>query len=184
MVIGALLAAMAIAALAGPAGARTNFVSGQQVPLATTTIMRGDLIGTWTYTATGPLITGFPLYHWTGTERFEGCLNLHRDQACRHDPRGTLSFSYDAWVQAAGADPDTATEVWGACVHPITGGTGAFAGAQGVLTMIDTPMPDGVVTTRYDGNLVLPDQPRGDAPQSAFRNPFAAASTGAAGRGC
>jgi hypothetical protein len=163
-----LLIAIATGAAAAPADARTYFVSGQQIDGSPVT-MRGDLIGVWEYTsAVGPL-TPFPLYRYTGTEHFEGCLNRHHDLSCRHDPKGTLDFSFDIWVMNAGTESEP-VELWGACMHPITSGTGAFTGAQGVIAMIDTVTPNGVFT-RYDGNLILPDH--GDAPVHALRTPFA-----------
>jgi hypothetical protein len=39
-------------------------------------------------------------------------------------------------------------------MHPVTGGTGAFAGARGVIVMADTPTANGV-STSYIGNLTL-----------------------------
>jgi hypothetical protein len=39
-------------------------------------------------------------------------------------------------------------------VHPVYGGTGAFAGARGVVRMFDQPVGGGVRTT-YLGTLVL-----------------------------
>lgn len=147
----------AAAAVATPASANTYFVSGQQIVIDQTTgtaAMHGGLIGIWTYTSEPTFLSDYPLYHYTGTEHFEGCLNRHRDLSCRHDPRGTLTFSYDAW--ASYSAPSEAGFSWGACVHPVTSGTGAFSGAQGVITMIDTPTPSGVLT-RYDGNIVLPN---------------------------
>ena len=44
--------------------------------------------------------------------------------------------------------------VWGACTHPITAGTGAFAEATGTLLMVDRPTPNGV-ETRYVGTVTL-----------------------------
>ncbi|HEY6886986.1 MAG TPA: hypothetical protein VI300_04375, partial [Solirubrobacter sp.] len=147
-------------ALAAPARARTYFVSGQQLPVGDTLTMRGGLIGTWTTTSVTAIsapIPALPLaYQLIGTERFEGCLNRHRDWSCRHDPKGSLTFYMDTWLQDSVPDPDVFSGVWGACVHPITSGTGAFAGAQGVITMLDTYAPGGVyIDTRYDGNLIL-----------------------------
>src|SRR5438045_2593910 len=86
----AVLLALACAAglaVATPAGARTYFVSGHQLPgNATTLVMRGGLLGTWTGTVPG-ILTPIPqlplLYQAIGTERFDGCLNRHRDWSCR-----------------------------------------------------------------------------------------------------
>jgi hypothetical protein len=167
-----MLILSAVVAGAAPASARTYLVSGQQVTVGTTSTMSGGLIGTWTYTSQSPLISGFPLFHWAGTEHFDGCLNRHRDLSCRHDPKGTLDFSYDAWAMAAGT-PSAPIELWGACVHPVTSGTGAFAGAQGVLAMIDTVTPNGILT-RYDGNLILAGPSDGDASPQSMDGPSTA----------
>jgi hypothetical protein len=113
----------------------------------------GGLLGVWQITAFNPVETS-PLFHATGTETFSGCLNLNHDSYCYKEPTGTLKFSYDYWAKFASADPDSL--VWGACVHPIVSGDRDFAGAQGVLTMVDTPTPRGV-HTRWQGTLTLPD---------------------------
>ena len=81
-----------------------------------------------------------------------------------------MTFYNDTWLQYAGT-AEAPVFVWGACVHPITSGTGAFAGAQGVLTMIDTPTPRGPVSTRYDGNIILADQAGAAAPPQALSGP-------------
>jgi hypothetical protein len=165
-------------AVAAPAGARTYFVSGQQIPAAdgSTATMRGGLIGTWTSTSVPVFeqpVGELPLLvRVTGAERFDGCLNRHRDWSCRHDPKGSLTFYNDTWGQYAEPAPEVFEGVWGACVHPITSGTGAFAGAQGVITMIDTFAPGGVyLNTRYDGNIVLSDQSDAAAPPQALSGP-------------
>jgi hypothetical protein len=74
-----------------------------------------------------------PYYETTGTEEFRGCLDRRRDGKCgAKDPSGTLS--------------------WGACWHPVTGGTGDFTGAQGVLTFVDSQVGDSV-RTKYLGTI-------------------------------
>jgi hypothetical protein len=173
-----VLAIAAGLAVAAPAGARTYFVSGQQIPVGdgSTATMRGGLLGTWTSTSVPVIeqpVGELPLlFRVTGTERFDGCLNRHRDWSCRHDPKGSLTFYNDTWVQYASPAPEVFAGVWGACVHPITSGTGAFAGAQGVITMIDTFAPGGVYNNpRYDGNIVLPDQSDAAAPPQSLSGP-------------
>src|SRR3954452_12665162 len=151
------LAAAAAVAVAAPAGARTYFVSGHQFPVDETTFtMRGGLLGTWTLNDDTHLDTGLlqlaPLYHFIGTERFDGCLNRGRDWSCRHDPKGSLTFYNDTWLRYSGTNPE-AVPLWGACVHPITSGTGAFAGAQGVIAMIDTYRPWRSWRSRHDRHL-------------------------------
>src|SRR3954447_3130661 len=59
------------------------------------------------------------------TERFDGCLNRHRDWSCRHDPQGSLTFYNDTWIQYSEPALEVYAGIWGACVHPITSGTGA-----------------------------------------------------------
>ena len=190
------LACAAGLALAAPAGARTYFVSGHQIPAGQTTLMRGGLLGTWT-TGTPTFdqpVSQLPLlFRVTGTESFVGCLNRHRDSSCRHDPKGTLTFYNDTWFLATPqATPEKPLGVWGACVHPVISGTGDFAGAQGVITMIDTYRPDGVyIDTRYDGNIILPDKGGAAAPPQALSEPTAqsaaaplARSAGVSHRGC
>ncbi len=51
-------------------------------------------------------------------------------------------------------DTTTGALLFGACVHPVTGGTEDFANAQGTITMKDTPKPDGSVVTTYVGKLL------------------------------
>jgi hypothetical protein len=150
-----LLACVAAAvAVAAPASAKTYRVSGKQIAVdvdAGTYKMRGGLIGKWSQTSFEPLKTA-PIYHARGTELFKGCLDRRRDRSCKHDPSGTLSFNFEYWALFASPDPESLG--WGSCWHPIVEGTGDFAGAQGVLTMVDTPTRDGV-TTRYIGNVTL-----------------------------
>ncbi len=63
---------------------------------------------------------------------------------------GKLRFSFKYWAQFDA----TGALVWGSCVHPITGGTGAFADAKGVLAKVDTPTAQGV-STSYIGHVTL-----------------------------
>jgi hypothetical protein len=145
---------VAAVAFAVPASAKTYRVSGKQIVVdedAGTFKMRGGLIGRWAVTSFEELETS-PIYHGHGTELFKGCLDRRHDRSCKRDPSGTLSFNFDYWAMFASADPESL--VWGSCWHPIVKGTGDFAGAQGVLTMVDTPTPDGV-KTRYIGNVTL-----------------------------
>ncbi len=113
--------------------------------------MRGGLVGRWTITAFEEL-AHVPAVPRLGTGAFEGCLDRRGDRSCKGDPSGTLSFTFEYWALFGSEDP--ASLVWGACWHPITSGTGEFAGAQGVIQMVDTPTGDGVKTT-YIGNLTL-----------------------------
>jgi hypothetical protein len=149
-----LLAAAATLALAGSAIANTATyqVSGKQTVVdeaAGTYKMQGGLIGDWAITSFTEIAKA-PLFKAKGTELFVGCLDVRRDGSCKGDPAGRLRFSFRYWAQfdAQGG------LVWGSCVHPITGGTGAFAGATGVLAMVDSPTAQGV-STSYIGHVTL-----------------------------
>jgi hypothetical protein len=151
----ALLAACATALVAAaPAAGETYRVSGQQITVdadAGISKMRGGLVGDWRITSFEELGTT-PYYHARGTELFKGCIDRRRDRSCKGDPSGTLELTIEYW--GLFASPDPASLVWGACFHPIVSGTGDFAGAQGVVQMLDTPSRKGV-RTDYIGNLTL-----------------------------
>ena len=117
--------------------------------------MTGGLSGDWTTPsidyrydeATGRLVA------W-GTESFSGCLDRRRNGCDRSDPSGTMTFKFKAWQKY---DPQNGYAfVTGACIHPVTGGSGGFKGASGVIAMKDTPQPDGSITTSYVGVLTIP----------------------------
>jgi hypothetical protein len=168
----ALACCAAALVLAAPAAAGTYQVSGKQTIVdenAGTFKMRGGLVGSWTTTSYEELGTS-PLYHARGTEEFNGCLDRRSDRSCKGDPSGTLSFTFEYW--ALFASPDPASLVWGACWHPVVSGTGDFAGAQGVIQMVDTPTSRGV-TTRYIGNVTL----KGNGARRSARAATAARST-------
>ena len=126
--LGAVAAVAAAVAVAAPAGAATVPLSGTQTVVdenAGTFKMHGSLVGDWAITTFNVLDTA-PLLHAKGTERFSGCLDRGRDGSCKGDPSGTLRFTID---YSALFDPRGSQNlVWGACLHPVTGGTGAFAG--------------------------------------------------------
>jgi hypothetical protein len=148
-----LAAAVAALALAASASAATTYsVSGKQIVVdeaAGTFKMQGGLIGDWAITSFTE-IAKTPIYRAKGTELFAGCLDVGRDGSCKGDPAGKLRFTITYWAKfdAQGG------LVWGSCYHPVTGGTGAFAGATGVLMMVDTPTAQGV-STSYIGNVTL-----------------------------
>jgi hypothetical protein len=167
-----LLAGAAAVMLATSASAHTKSttvpVSGSQIAVDEangTFKMTGSLIGDWQTTSFTEIATS-PIYRAKGTELFSGCLDLRRDGSCHGDPSGTLAFKFKYWAQF----DDQGNLVWGSCVHPITGGTGAFAGATGVLAMVDTPTPQGV-TTAYIGHVTL----RGSAKARPAHASYAAA---------
>jgi hypothetical protein len=153
---GILLFAAAAAALtlASPAGAATYEVAGKQTtidPDAGLARMTGDLRGQWT-TNSFELVSLDPYVEGTGTESFTGCIDRRRDRSCAGDPSGTLAFEYRFW--GLYESPAPASQVWGACWHPVVGGTGDFAGAQGVLVFVDSPTRAGL-STRYIGSITL-----------------------------
>ena len=151
----ALIAAAAAAlALAAPASAKTNTypVSGKQTVVdADKGIFKvnGGLIGDWTITDFKELAKS-PLYKAKGTEHFSGCLDRSRDGSCAGDPSGTLDFTFKYWAKFNGD-----ALVWGSCWHPVSGGTGAFKGADGVIVMTDTPVGGADFVTDYIGSITL-----------------------------
>jgi hypothetical protein len=156
--IAALLAgAMATVALTGTAQAATYRVAGEQVAIKVDASgageykMLGGLRGMWTINELNEVSTS-PYYEAQGTELFKGCIDRRRDRSCKGDPSGTLSFTIRYWALFGSADPSSL--VWGACWHPVVAGTGDFAGAQGVMTMVDSPTERGVKTA-YIGTLTL-----------------------------
>ncbi len=87
----------------------------------------GDLVGCLYTTAFVPTQqTPSGIYQERGTERFVGC--FADGSAC-----GTFDTEYKITVKVA---PD-GSEIHGRCQHPITSGTGAFAGATGRFDMKD-----------------------------------------------
>ncbi len=148
------LAAAAALVLAAPAGAATYQVSGKQTAVdadAGTYKMSGGLRGDWATTSFEEIATE-PYYEGKGTEMFDGCIDRRRDRSCKGDPSGTLSLTFRYWALFGSEDPESFT--WGACWHPVVEGTGDFAGAQGVLTFVDSPTRKGVETA-YVGSLTL-----------------------------
>jgi len=134
---------------------RTVHVAGRQIPVDLANglyKMRGSLVGKWQYIPKEVLHNTPTLYAEAGVEVFNGCIDLRpRDAKCtRSDDRGELHLAFLYW---ASFDRD-GNLIKGQCVHPITGGKGAFAGARGTLRMVDTPVGDQVRTT-YRGHIRL-----------------------------
>jgi hypothetical protein len=149
---GGLVAVLIVLALSSGAEAATFPVSGKQVVVSEkqgTSKMSGGLIGSWKITSFKEVGKG-PIFRAKGTERFAGCLDRDRDGRCAGEPSGTLEFRFLYWGKFDADDQ----LVWGSCWHPVTGGSGDFTGASGVLMMVDTPTATGV-TTRYTGNITL-----------------------------
>ena len=151
--LGVVVAAALVVAAPASAKTKTYEVSGAQIPVdesAGTYKMTGGLIGDWAITSFTEISTG-PIYKGKGTETFAGCVDRGHDGSCAGDPSGTLRFLFRYWAQFT----PTGATVWGACYHPVTGGTGDFKDATGVLVMADTPHEDGSVTTAYVGSVTL-----------------------------
>ena len=112
---------------------------------------QGDLLGTWNITAFTTHYQGSEgQFVGSGKELFAGCRDVDRSGACdTGEPKGTIRFTFIYW---ATLDPKTQSLVKGQCVHPVLGGTGAFAGVKGIIHMTDSPTPSGV-RTRYTGTL-------------------------------
>jgi hypothetical protein len=147
-----LAGAAAALILASPAGAATYEVAGTQKSIDDDTArLSGDLRGVWT-TTSSELVAFTPYVEIKGAELFEGCIDRRRDRSCAGDPSGTLTLEFG--FLGIYESPDPASLVWGTCWHPVVSGTGAFAGAQGVLAFVDSPTPKGA-STRYIGSLTL-----------------------------
>ena len=112
---------------------------------------RPALIGWWRTTSFQlGVITPSGVVTGTGTEEFEGCLDANGDASCGgSEPAGTLRFSF---TYSAKFDPVTFAQQHGRCHHPITGGTGDFADATGVLRFTDDPAAG---CSFYSGHLTL-----------------------------
>lgn len=139
--------------------AKTIRVQGIQVPInpeqgsyeMRTAGERPGLVGWWQFTSYHQGPSGPNLTTATGTELFGGCLDRNGD-GCNNDPSGRLAFSFVSWTRF---DPATGETIEGGCVHPITGGTDAFAGARGLLTMHDFRDEGGQLHTKYQGTITL-----------------------------
>jgi len=177
-------------ALAGDDRPKTVHVSGSQTPLKNPLNfdVTGDLIGTWYTLSVFPTTTKPTLYVSTGTEKFVGCLDRRGDGKCgRRDLEGTLTFDYIAWVNL----DEEGNFIKGQCTHPVTGGTGDFAGSRGVINIYDTPVGDEVESV-YRGDIELnavPSEKSADdvaaaakAASDTVQAPVAV--TAEAGRGC
>jgi hypothetical protein len=141
--------------------------------------MQGDLLGTWNVTAFTPHYQGLGgRFVGSGKERFSGCRDADRSGACdAGEPKGTIRFSFVYW---ATYNPKTQALVRGECVHPVLGGTGAFAGVKGVIHMKDVPVKNGVRTT-YTGQLAYPGAAAASTRAPATRELSARAVRGGCG---
>jgi hypothetical protein len=112
---------------------------------------RAALIGWWRATSFQfGVITPSGVVTATGTEEFAGCFDTNGDASCGgSEPAGTLRFSFES---SAKFDPVTFAQQHGRCHHPITGGSGDFAGATGELRFKDDPAAG---CAYYSGHLTL-----------------------------
>jgi hypothetical protein len=157
----AILAAASLAATASAAAA-TNGAAPITVRGTQTIVneakgkfaMQGDLLGSWNVTAFTTNYQGSDgQFVGSGKELFRGCRDVDRNGACdTGEPKGTIRFSFIYW---ASYKPNTTQLIKGECVHPVLSGTGDFAGAKGIIHMVDRPTAGGVKTT-YKGTLTYP----------------------------
>lgn len=170
--VAALLSLVLMLAAVAPAGAgELTQVRGTQRPATTTDgcgvgegfyFMEGasgngaaQLIGCWWTTSLEFILPSIGTLSGvivaTGTELFDGCLDLGGDGSCAGDPSGTLDFAFNATVKY---DPGYTQLQQGRCYHPITGGTDDFEGATGALRFKDDPATG---CSYYSGHLTLED---------------------------
>jgi hypothetical protein len=111
----------------------------------------GDLIGFWrTTTFDLGVATKSGVVTGSGTERFDGCLDANGNGVCDgSDPTGALFLTF---TYSGKFDPVTFALLHGRCHHPITGGTGGFSNASGVIQMRDDPVTG---CTYYRGHVSL-----------------------------
>ena len=149
---------------------------------AGTFAMHGTLVGTWFTTSFVPAYDSPTLFAAKGTERFVGCVDQNHNRACNvAEPQGTMRFDLIYWANFDGA---TGAFRHAQCVHPVTHGTGSFAGATGLLLM-DDRVHGQEVKTNYHGEIQLAGG--GSASQTAPASaaaPRAAASVAGAHPAC
>jgi len=170
-VLGTMIAAslMATAAAATTVSGEQFAVAGKQIEVnekAGTAKMTGGLLGDWKITSFTETAQK-PVFKGKGTESFSGCIDRKLDGSCAGDPSGTLKFKFRYWGKFGKGD---SLEL-GTCAHPVTGGSGDFAGASGFLMMVDTPTRKApFVETDYEGVITL-SGPATTAQRSAVPTP-------------
>jgi hypothetical protein len=146
------------AASAAPVTGEQFAVAGKQTVVnekAGTYKMAGGLVGNWKITSFKELPAAAGVFKAKGTESFNGCIDRKLDGSCTGDPSGGLKFSFRYWGRFSKEDK---LEL-GTCAHPVTGGSGAFAGATGFLMMVDLPTNKAPFEiTEYEGVITLPGQ--------------------------
>ncbi|HEX5609612.1 MAG TPA: hypothetical protein VFX45_05910 [Solirubrobacterales bacterium] len=164
-----VLAILVAATTAGaiPVSGEQFSVSGEQKIVSEKgSKMSGGLIGSWKITSF-KVVASKPVFRGKGTESFSGCIDRKLDGSCAGDPSGTMKFSFRYWAKL---DSEDAVQL-GTCAHPVTGGTGAFAGATGFLMMVDTPIKKPpFLKTEYEGVITL-SGPTAAARPSAVQTP-------------
>lgn len=116
--------------------------------------MHGSLVGKWNTTAFKINYQGPDgEFVGSGKESFGGCHDADANGTCdAGEPTGTLRFTFVYW---ANYNPKTQALLRGACVHPVSGGTGGFRNVKGIIHMVDRPVGKDVKTT-YSGSLLFP----------------------------
>jgi hypothetical protein len=111
--------------------------------------MQGGLVGTWTtvvdwssfqYKQASGLMKFQVSEEFTGTINKVGSGNdklLLRGYVVQRFKPGTPLGSGDPTNPVPGTTDDSSMWIGGSCVHPITGGTGAFVGASGAIYFRD-----------------------------------------------
>lgn len=153
-VLGTMVAAslLAASATATTVSGEQFAVAGKQTPVkASSYEMSGGLLGDWKVTSFTETASK-PVFKGKGTETFKGCIDRKLDGSCSGDPSGTLKFKFRYWAKVGNGDK---VEL-GTCAHPVTGGSGDFAGATGFLMMVDTPIGKApFIETSYEGLVTL-----------------------------
>ena len=173
LVVACMPGATATAATAASDEPTTLHVEGTQTQVSAELYESyGGLLGDFWILTFDPLYESDSLVVGTGSERFEGCVDVDLDGMCTEgEPSGELLFDYVQW---ATFDPSTGALIEGNCTHPITGGTDAFEGARGLVTMHDV-VEAGEVETTYQGTVVLDAVPAvAPAAQGSAASAFAA----------
>jgi hypothetical protein len=112
---------------------------------------RAGLHGKWTTTSVTHDKVVPPYYFATGTEQFDGCIDINGSDSCGSgEPNGQMFFNFVFWERF----DRNGAEIEGGCVHPITGGTRDFTNAAGLLTMRDFLVGRELRTT-YQGTVVV-----------------------------
>jgi hypothetical protein len=148
------LAPAAMAAAPREATPKSVHVRGKFIPIDDVGTYRitGHLMGTWYTLTADTYYQSDGMIIQKGLERFEGCLDLNRNQHCDRNRKGKFRADYIYW---ATFNPHTGRLIKGECIHPITGGEGVFAGLRGLINVNDKPVGKKGVLSTYEGELVL-----------------------------